>query len=168
MMEDQNKIHFVSANATDKADLLNWMQTELADQFNRINEVMGISPEQFVQIYQTTGEVRVIRKDHETTGFAWIEKRENTLHVHALFILPAFRRQGIGTAFFRELENEFSGKVEFLELGVEEVNHNAIALYQKQGFDTFRKIPELGYWVMRKQLSGLINPHQTGEKNKTK
>ncbi|MEE4194695.1 MAG: GNAT family N-acetyltransferase, partial [Anaerolineae bacterium] len=134
------------------AALLNWMQTELADQFNRINQMMGISPEQFVQIYRTTGEVRVIRKDYETAGFAWIEKRGNALHIHALFILPAFRRQGIGTAFFQELDNEFSGKVEFLELGVEEINHNAIALYQKQGFNTFRKIPDLGYWVMRKFL----------------
>jgi ribosomal protein S18 acetylase RimI-like enzyme len=152
MMEDQKKINILSANATDKAALLNWMQTELADQFNRINQVMGISQEQFVQIYRTTGEVRVIRKDHETAGFAWIEKRENALHIHALFILPAFRRRGIGSAFFQELESEFSRKVEFLELGVEEINHNAIALYQKQGFDTFRKIPELGYWVMRKYL----------------
>jgi ribosomal protein S18 acetylase RimI-like enzyme len=124
----------------------------LADQFNRINQVMGISPEQFVQIYRTTGEVRVIRKYHETAGFAWIEKRGNELHIHALFILLAFRRRGIGSAFFQELESEFNGKVEFLELGVEEINHNAIALYQKQGFDTFRKIPELGYWVMRKFL----------------
>lgn len=151
-MEDQKKIKLASANATDKAALLNWMQTELADQFSRINQVMGISPEQFVQIYRTTGEVRVIQKDHETAGFAWIEKRDNTLHIHALFILPTFRRQGIGTAFFQELKNEFSSKVEFLELGVEEANHNAIALYQKQGFETTREISELGYWVMRKQL----------------
>jgi len=42
--------------------------------------------------------------------------------------------------------------VEFLELGVEEKNHNAIDLYQKQGFKTTREISELGYWVMRKQL----------------
>lgn len=44
-MEVQNKIKLVPASATDKAALLNWMQTELADQFNRINQVMGISPE---------------------------------------------------------------------------------------------------------------------------
>jgi ribosomal protein S18 acetylase RimI-like enzyme len=113
---------------------------------------MGISPEQFVQIYHKIGEVRFVKAENDTAGFAWIETRGNELHIHALFILPAFRRRGISSAFFQELESEFSGKVEFLELGVEEANHNAIALYQKQAFDIFRKIPELGYWVMRKQL----------------
>ena len=74
------------------------------------------------------------------------------MHIHALFILPAFRRRGIGTAFFQNLENEFSGEVDFFELGIEEKNHTAIDLYQKQGFKTTREIAELGYWVMRKQL----------------
>jgi hypothetical protein len=94
MMEAQNKNRLAAATLADKAALLNWMQTELEDQFNHINQVMGISPEQFIQIYQTTGEVRVVEVENGT----------------------------------------------------------AIALYQKQGFNTFRKIPELGYWVMRKDL----------------
>jgi hypothetical protein len=55
---------------------------------------MGISPEQFVQIYHKIGEVRFVKVK----------------------------------------------------------NNTAIDLYQKQAFDIFRKIPELGYWVMRKQL----------------
>ena len=40
-MQDQNTITLMSANAADKEALLNWMQTELADQFGRINQVMG-------------------------------------------------------------------------------------------------------------------------------
>jgi hypothetical protein len=44
MMEAQNKNRLAAATLADKAALLNWMQTELEDQFNHINQVMGISP----------------------------------------------------------------------------------------------------------------------------
>ena len=51
------------------------------------------------------------------------------------------------------LEDEFRGRVDVIELGVEQDNVIAQSLYTAQGFTVEDVLPELGFEIMRKRLS---------------
>ena len=54
--------------------------------------------------------------------------------VDELFVLPEFRNQGLGEAFFSWLETARPEAVKRLRLEVEPVNHGAKRLYGRRGF----------------------------------
>ncbi len=54
--------------------------------------------------------------------------------IEELYLLPQFRGQGLGSAFFRELETLYPHAARF-RLEVEPDNHRALALYTKMGFE---------------------------------
>lgn len=72
-------------------------------------------------------------------GYAMTAKSYTTeygglsLWIEDLYIIPEYRRQGIGTMFFKFLEKEYPDVVRF-NLEVEKENEPAIANYKKNGF----------------------------------
>ena len=63
----------------------------------------------------------------EAGGFViWIEE---------LFILPEYRGKGLGTEFFQFVKKHIEPTVARIRLEVTEENREAIALYEKQGFE---------------------------------
>ena len=63
--------------------------------------------------------------------------------VEDLYILPEFRRKGVGTAFFRFLDKTFPNRI--IRLEAEKDNLPAVALYKKSGFG------EIKYFEMIKK-----------------
>jgi len=60
---------------------------------------------------------------HQTDGLAWVS---------ILAVDPRCQRQGIGTALLREYESRVSASL--MKLTVRMSNHQAIALYEKEGY----------------------------------
>lgn len=55
--------------------------------------------------------------------------------IEDLYIKPEFRGLGLGTAFFRFLEDKYAGVAVRFRLEAEKENARAIALYQKCGYE---------------------------------
>ena len=78
-------------------------------------------------------------EEGEIAGFLWAERGGPNRVKHTAYIVTgirqAYRRQGIGTAFFRRLEDwAMKNGVTRLELTVECENTAAVSLYKKMGF----------------------------------
>jgi ribosomal protein S18 acetylase RimI-like enzyme len=111
---------------------------------------LGLTPERVAELPHEVGELRAIEEDRGTAGYAWLELRERTLHVHALLLEPEFRGRGIGGRVLAGLEDEFRGRIDEIELGVEPGNAPALRLYERAGFE--RVGERLGFLIMRKRL----------------
>jgi ribosomal protein S18 acetylase RimI-like enzyme len=142
------------ATPSERAALLALMRSELATRLDRIMAVMGLTWTQFEGLYQSRGEVRTIRVADVVAGYYWIEQRCRELHLHAIIVLPEHRGRGIGGSALRGLEAEFAGRVDLIELGVEQGNTGARSLYTRAGFVVEEVLPDLGFEVMRKRIGG--------------
>jgi ribosomal protein S18 acetylase RimI-like enzyme len=152
--ENLLEIELVPAAPAERAALWVMMRDELAGQFERIAQAMGLSWAAFEALYASRGEVRTLWCAGETVGYCWIELRDRELHLHALFVLPQHRSRGIGTAALGQLETMFGDRVDVIELGVAEDNPRAQVLYERCGFVAEGTLPEVGYAIMRKWLGG--------------
>jgi ribosomal protein S18 acetylase RimI-like enzyme len=130
------------------------MRDELADRFDRIMRLIGLTWSQLEGLYESRGEVRTLKRGRVVEGYYWIEQRGRELHLHAIFVLPEQRGRGVGSAALRSLEDEFRGKVDVIELGVEQDNVGARSLYERHGFKVEQVLPDLGFDIMRKRLGG--------------
>ena len=80
----------------------------------------------------------VIRVDDVVAGYGMVAKSFSTefgrpsLWIEDIYFKEAYRRKGLGKAFFAFLEKEYPGMLFRLELEPE--NEAALALYQKRGF----------------------------------
>jgi ribosomal protein S18 acetylase RimI-like enzyme len=113
---------------------------------------LGMTAEQFAQVYRATGEVRVIRADGDEVGYLWIEERDRALHVHAIILCSGARGQGIGTRVLQALQHEFSSRVDAIELGVQDENTAAIRFYERAGFQRVPVETAPGFSIMRLPL----------------
>lgn len=147
-------IESTPATPDERDNLLGLMREHMADRLERTLQLMGLTLDQFTQLYGTRGEVRTIRHRGTVAGYYWIEKRDRHLHLHAIFVLPEHRGLGIGSAAMQDLEREFGSQVDHIELGVHEANEGAKSLYLRQGFKVEKTLPELGFVIMRKRLRG--------------
>ena len=153
-MTEQIEVKFPLASLEERQSLLALIQSELSDEFQAIQRVLGLSWPQLIELYDTRGEVRAITVGGMTVGLCWVELREYVLHIHALFVLPEQRGKGVGRAALLGLERQFADRAGHAELGVKESNDNARRLYERCNFVTEGAVPELGYLIMRKTLSG--------------
>ena len=151
MMTD---IESTPATPDERGSLLGLMREHMADRLERTLQLMGLTPDQFAELYRTRGEVRTIKHRGAVAGYYWIEKRDRELHLHAIFVLPEHRGLGIGSAVMQDLEREFEAQVDHIELGVHEGNEGAKSLYLRQGFVVEKTLPEFGFVIMRKWLRG--------------
>lgn len=127
-----------------------WAETMPADA-ERIYAELGLNAEEVARLPHEIGELREVGEDGAVAGYAWIELRERTLHVHALLLEPECRGRGIGGRVLSELEDEFRGRADAIELGVEPGNEPARRLYERSGFE--RVGERLGFLILRKRLS---------------
>lgn len=112
--------------AAERDELLQVILDQLGEQSESALAFLGLTREQFAQVYRTTGEVRVVRDAGADVGYVLIEKRDRTLHLHALILRPSARGRGIGTRVLQALRAEFSSRVDEIELEVQEGNTQAI------------------------------------------
>ena len=133
-------------------EFLQLMRDDAAEYLERTMALMEMTWEEFSQLFRTVGEVVGVYEDGAIAGFYWIEEREAVLHLHALILKEGFRGRGIGTGVLRELEDRHGAGVDAIELGVHESNRRARALYERLGFETVKRLDELGFEVMRKGM----------------
>ncbi len=152
-LPDDLDVELVPATAAERAALWAMMRDELADQFDRIAQAMGISWAEFEALYAARGEVLTVRCAGEVAGYGWIELRHRELHLHAIFVLSEHRGRGIGSAALRRLEAKFGHQADVIELGVSHGNPRARALYERVGFVVVTTLPDVGYDIMRKPLT---------------
>jgi ribosomal protein S18 acetylase RimI-like enzyme len=148
------RLEFQAASEEQADQFLELLRHEAAGYLERTMELMQLSVEQMRHLIQTVGRVYAISIEGQLAGFYWIEEREKILHLHGIALLSGFQGQGIGTRVLNWLAEQFSGRVEAIELGVHESNSRAKALYERLGFRTIRVIRELKFSVLRKDLSG--------------
>jgi ribosomal protein S18 acetylase RimI-like enzyme len=127
-----------------------WAETMPVDA-ERLYAELGLTADEVARLPYEVGELREVEEDGATAGYVWLELRGRTLHVHALLLEPRFRGRGIGGRLFSELEEEFRGRIDQLELGVEPGNAPALRLYEHAGFE--RAGERLGFLILRKRLS---------------
>lgn len=111
---------------------------------------LELTPEEAARLPREVGELRQVELDGVVAGYAWIELRERTLHVHALLLEPEYRGVGLGARLLAELETEFCDRADVVELGVLPDNEPALGLYEKAGFEQVGE--RLGFLIMKKAL----------------
>ena len=92
----------------------------------------------------------IIEVSNEIQGYAMIAKSFSTefgkpcIWIEDLYLKEEYRGRGIGSSFFSYLEEKFPGTI--MRLEVEEDNTRAVAVYQKNGYET------LPYMEMKKEI----------------
>jgi len=145
-------MEYREATPDERDRLFRMILDQLAGQSEEAMAFLGMSIEQFAEVYRTTGEIRVVLVDGDDVGCLWLEKRERQLHVHAIILRPGARDRGIGTRVVHALRREFSSRVDEIELGVQDENVNAVRFYERSGF---RRVPvdtAQGFSIMRLSL----------------
>lgn len=90
----------------------------------------------------------IFEEDGEIQGYAMVAKSYSTefgrpcMWIEDLYIKEQFRGMGIGSRFFKHLDEKYKGVIFRLE--VEEENEKAIKVYEKCGYDV------LPYMEMKK------------------
>ncbi|GAB1422004.1 hypothetical protein MASR2M15_22110 [Anaerolineales bacterium] len=93
-----------------------------------------------------------IRRNHR--GGGWVYRHQEqaiafghlTIWTHAaeisdLIVTESQRGQGIGTMLIQSLcQESLQYPIDFIEIGVDQTNTRALALYQRLGFDIYREI----------------------------
>ena len=142
---------FECPRAEEYAELMELMMQE-GDYLRESLRLLEMSKAEFDHLFRTVGQVYCIYDDGQLAGFYWIEQRENTLHLHGLILKPQFQGRGIGSTIIQKLVLENQGRVNEVELGVHESNSRAIGLYERNGFETVKILPDLKFRIMRKKL----------------
>ena len=92
----------------------------------------------------------IIEDSNEIQGYAMIAKSFSTefgkpcIWIEDLYLKEEYRGGGIGSSFFSYLEEKFPETI--MRLEVEEDNTRAVAVYQKNGYET------LPYMEMKKEI----------------
>lgn len=99
----------------------------------------------FIEGYVFEGEEGIMGYGMAAPGYS-TEYGGICIWIEDIYIKPAFRGTGIGSAFFRFLEKRFHGKAVRYKLEVELENEKAISVYEKAGYH------KLHYFVMSKEV----------------
>ncbi len=118
-------------------------------------EQMQTTWDEFARQFRAVGEVSGVYQDGTLAGFCWIEERQETLHLHGLFILEAFQGQGLGSAVIRRLQEQYRGRMSAIELGVHQSNVKAKAIYERLGFHVVQQREDVGFFIMQMPLKHL-------------
>jgi ribosomal protein S18 acetylase RimI-like enzyme len=145
---------YKEVNGEEVVEFLELLREDARDYLDQTIALMGETWEHFLQIAQQVGKVYGVSLDGQTAGYYWIEERGKELHLHGILVKAAFRGQGIGTRILEKLRTDYAGKMEVIELGVHDSNIRAIALYERMGFVTVRRVEEVGFKVMQLPIKG--------------
>ena len=142
---------FEPAQAEQYEQLMGLMMQEV-DYLREALRLMKITEKEFDNLFRTVGQVYCVYVDTQLAGFYWIEERERILHLHGLVLKTQFQGRGIGTQVLNKLASENKDGMSEIELGVHESNLRAIGLYERNGFETVKKLDDLKFRIMRKHL----------------
>ena len=105
-------IFSVKKASTDQYQLfLDWMQEEASDYIRTSIELIGMSLDEFAELFQTVGQVYGVYLADKCAGFYWIEEREQIFDV---FWRGSTSRgktgTGIGLATIQKIASLFNGR----------------------------------------------------------
>lgn len=95
------------------------------------------------RLKRPNAEFLVADDGNQLGGMAFAAADGDVATLHQLYVLPAFQRQGIGTALLTEIEDSFF-EAKTLRLEVEDANRPAIAFYLRHGFTRTRQAAAIG------------------------
>lgn len=123
LLWEQERLHieqYEDFTRLDREKILNWCRRKIE---NRISEYLRIE------------------SDGETAGFLRLSEEEGKTELDSFYILPAFRRRGIGSEALRRVCEETETPI-FLYVFAE--NDGAIRFYERFGFRFRERVPTDG------------------------
>ena len=93
---------------------------------------------------------RVIQIAGTDIGIMAMERQQNCISLHQLFILPEYQRKGIGEAVMKLIINEAAEAKMAIRLQVLKVNNRAFKFYERLGF---KRTGESDTHILMKRLS---------------
>lgn len=143
---------FATATKIQRVQFLGMLLDQMGPDSQAGFEHLGISRQDFEELYAAKGEVRVLLQREQLAGFIWIELRDHVLHIHGIILLPEMRGCGIGQSAIELLEREFHARIAFIELGVQTKNVRAHRFYRRVGFEPVNRHLPPGFAVLRKPI----------------
>lgn len=143
------------AEAEQFEEFLQMFRENAESYIDDVLDLMDMDWGQFVQIFRTLGRIDCVYDDDECAGFYWTEKRDRTLHLHALILKDEFQGKGIGSQVLDKLLEDCVGEIDSIELGVHHSNRKAKELYEKFGFRTIQTLNDLDFSIMQKNIEAL-------------
>jgi ribosomal protein S18 acetylase RimI-like enzyme len=122
------------------------------DDLREALRLMEITESEFDPLFRTVGRVYCVYADSQLAGFYWVEERGKILHLHGLILKTQFQGRGVGSQILDKLTAVHKDSVNAIELGVHESNMRAIKVYERNGFETVKKLDELQFRIMQKQF----------------
>jgi GNAT superfamily N-acetyltransferase len=132
-------------------------------------DLIQITWDQFGKVFRDRGTVFRALQDGVLVGGCWVELCGDVLRIHGLMVKAPYRKQGIGTWILNSLQKIYEGRIQMIELDVHRSKPEAMALYEKFGFELLDAMAETGFYRMRKWLQpvshadaaiDISNPHQ--------
>lgn len=113
--------------------------------FDTASPAIGILTERFQRLLERDDVLVCIADlNHSAVGFAFLTLRPSPYYetpvamLEELYVRPALRGEGIGTAIMDVVEAELHGKgVEEIQINVDEVDGGARRFYERRGFSNF-------------------------------
>ncbi len=96
----------------------------------------------------------VIEVQGDSVGYIWFNEEVNSIWITAIVLQSEYQRRNIGQRVMNYLINESrkEGK-EFIELGVQHNNKNALQFYYKLGFEQFDHVKSVNTDLIRLKLT---------------
>jgi len=83
----------------------------------------------------------LLEKNGRIVAFSFNSIKDNRIHIHALFVAPEFRKEGLASKIITKLkEKENQMDLSGLQLKVDSENKDAVLFYLSQGFKVVDEI----------------------------
>lgn len=123
-------------------------------------DLVGFTWEALHDAMATVGWTAAATVDGDMVALLWLELRGDVLHVHAITVVPEWRRLGIGPSVLRRLAADHLGEARVVELGVHDDNLAARRLYDALGFQPVATRPEAGFTILQCKVDVLAGEQQ--------
>jgi ribosomal protein S18 acetylase RimI-like enzyme len=120
-------------------------------------DLIQVTWDQFGKVFRTRGMAFRALREGTLVGGCWVELCGDLLMIHGLIVRAPYRRQGIGTWILHTLQKIYEGRVQMIELDVHRSKPEAIALYEKFGFELVDAMVETGLYRMQKWLQPIYH-----------
>jgi len=77
----------------------------------------------------------IIEADGASAGYLWVRRTDKSIYLVDIYVAPEYQGKGIGSQIIEKLFLEAKARQLPVELGVFKVNHSALKLYEKLGFN---------------------------------
>jgi ribosomal protein S18 acetylase RimI-like enzyme len=146
-------ITYKPAREEQYGEFLELMRQTTDTDYESVLELLGMSWEEFAHSFRTLGQVYGIYEGDDLAGFYWIELRGDVLHLHGLILDERFQGRGLGTGVLKKIGAEYGDQVRYIELGVDQANTRAKALYERLGYRIVKTREDVGFYIMQKELA---------------